>query len=477
MNITLFFSFFLFLGTFASSFGSNTHKLINTGRCSDTHGCSTAGTRDACTSWATDYFGKAMSAKNSINDNVPEGCYVFHTTQVWFNDGSKNVTDCTSSRSCLCECGAAPAPPSPPPPSPPPSPSPTGKEYHVITSGVCGALNGCTAAESVADCGTWGSHVAEVKNASVSSSVNAAPLGCYLYGETGKLWFNDGTKATTSCSTDRKCLCQCSPAVDVAFYDDKGASSRGKVNIWEVLNYRSDIRAHNFSADEVRRFLHVENYDVIFFPGGGGGTEEKTIGSAGQLAVKDFLARGGGYVGVCAGAYLALDALKIAPFKNLHKYYGNRGDGNCSLALSPGSGLSQFGVGNNSLATTPIFYGGGPVMEASSVQHPNVSDPRIHALFTRPVPWRVEKKPPYPSNASDYKMGIGLAAVVSATYAGKGTVVVVGPHPETDEMDFPHRHGPPAVKGGVRATLLQSFVRYAAAAQPQQSRLVKPLLV
>eukprot|EP00666_Eupelagonemidae_sp_cell4sb_P011009 gene11009-8415_t len=52
------------------------------------------------------------------------------------------------------------------------------------------------------------------------------------------------------------------------------------------------------------------------------------------------------HVGICAGAYLALDALKIAPYKNLKKYYGDRGDGNCSLTLSTGSGLEQYWGGS-----------------------------------------------------------------------------------------------------------------------------------
>ena len=41
------------------------------------------------------------------------------------------------------------------------------------------------------------------------------------------------------------------------------------------------------------------------FPGGGGTTQAKALQQAGCAAVEQFVANGGGYVGTCAGAYLA----------------------------------------------------------------------------------------------------------------------------------------------------------------------------
>ena len=46
--------------------------------------------------------------------------------------------------------------------------------------------------------------------------------------------------------------------------------------------------------------------DVAVFMGGSGSTQGKALGDAGKAAVKEFVRGGGGYVGVCAGAYLAL---------------------------------------------------------------------------------------------------------------------------------------------------------------------------
>jgi putative intracellular protease/amidase len=243
-------------------------------------------------------------------------------------------------------------------------------EYHTITSGACGQLNGCASASDEAECKAWGAHIAQANSTQVKEAINPAPLGCYLFKESHQLWFNSGAhEKSTACTTDRKCVCRCAPGIDVAMYHDEGASSRGKANIFHVLNYEPGMRVHNFSADEVARFLHADMYDVVFFPGGGGSTEQKAIGDAGDAAIKAFLAAGGGYVGVCAGAYLALDHLKLAPFRNLPKKYGDRGDGNCSLSLTAGSGLASF-VDNATLRDEPVFYGGGhSTAQHSTAQH------------------------------------------------------------------------------------------------------------
>eukprot|EP01047_Picozoa_sp_COSAG01_P008414 COSAG01_NODE_332_length_18712_cov_41.424358_13_plen_75_part_00 len=48
----------------------------------------------------------------------------------------------------------------------------------------------------------------------------------------------------------------------------------------------------------------------------------------------------------------------------------------------------------------------------------------------------------------------------SNLYRGGG-VVVSGPHPETDQLDFPDRDGPPSDPRSVEARLLQAYVRHA----------------
>lgn len=67
----------------------------------------------------------------------------------------------------------------------------------------------------------------------------------------------------------------------------------------------------------------LADQDVVVFMGGSGTQQGKALGDAGKAAVKEFVARGGGYVGVCAGAYLALQGedqfhkLRIVAGRNL----------------------------------------------------------------------------------------------------------------------------------------------------------------
>jgi len=67
----------------------------------------------------------------------------------------------------------------------------------------------------------------------------------------------------------------------------------------------------------------LADQDVVVFMGGSGTQQGKALGDAGKVAVKEFVARGGGYVGVCAGAYLALQGedqfhkLRIVAGRNL----------------------------------------------------------------------------------------------------------------------------------------------------------------
>jgi len=52
------------------------------------------------------------------------------------------------------------------------------------------------------------------------------------------------------------------------------------------------------------RELNIENFDLVLFPGGSATKQFNHIGSEGVQAVREFVESGGGYVGICAGAFL-----------------------------------------------------------------------------------------------------------------------------------------------------------------------------
>lgn len=60
---------------------------------------------------------------------------------------------------------------------------------------------------------------------------------------------------------------------------------------------------HFIGEEEVRPEI-LNQFDVVLFPGGSGSKQAAAIGKKGREVVKDFVRGGGGYLGVCAGAYL-----------------------------------------------------------------------------------------------------------------------------------------------------------------------------
>ncbi len=71
--------------------------------------------------------------------------------------------------------------------------------------------------------------------------------------------------------------------------------------------------------------------DVVVFMGGSGTAQGRALGDVGKAAVKEFVQRGGGYIGVCAGAYLALQGedefhkLRLVAGRNLTGDFWQRG--------------------------------------------------------------------------------------------------------------------------------------------------------
>lgn len=56
--------------------------------------------------------------------------------------------------------------------------------------------------------------------------------------------------------------------------------------------------------------LSTENYDCLLIPGGYVPNYSKALGSIGREAIRAFVRKGGGYVGICAGAFLATSCAK-----------------------------------------------------------------------------------------------------------------------------------------------------------------------
>lgn len=94
--------------------------------------------------------------------------------------------------------------------------------------------------------------------------------------------------------------------------------------LWGLICYRTftslGIDFELVRAVEIGGGKLAEGFDVIFVPGGWARDKMAALGENGGEAIKEFVRRGGGYLGFCGGAGLALsheNGLGLAPFGRL----------------------------------------------------------------------------------------------------------------------------------------------------------------
>ncbi len=161
----------------------------------------------------------------------------------------------------------------------------------------------------------------------------------------------------------------------------------------------------------------LADYDVLIMPGGSGSSQAKHLGESGREAIKSFVDGGGGYVGICAGAYLASSqyewSLGLINARVWDRVHWARGTGVVGLEVSS--------AGARVLETPPgplnVYYGQGPML----VPHDDPDLPGYEVLAT--YAGEVAKKGA-PKNAM-----VGLHAIVRSVY-GEGRVICFSPHPE-----------------------------------------------
>jgi glutamine amidotransferase-like uncharacterized protein len=151
----------------------------------------------------------------------------------------------------------------------------------------------------------------------------------------------------------------------------------------------------------------LAGYDVLAMPGGADGDYYVYSGSISATAIKNFVSSGHGYLGICAGAYSGVKAVKgyynawgVAPNVIATRPWV---EGEVPIKIEP-AGQALFGYGG----TITMAHYNGPAMFSSGAD--------IVTFAT------------YADNSCNSK---GLGAIVGDFY-GQGRSVIVGPHPELD---------------------------------------------
>ena len=94
-----------------------------------------------------------------------------------------------------------------------------------------------------------------------------------------------------------------------AVYIDDGCWDAGLIAFEKFLEFKN-IEYDFINAESVRNgYLTNEKYAFIFISGGDANVYFNNLGMRGINKIRNFVAKGGAYLGICAGAYLASDSV------------------------------------------------------------------------------------------------------------------------------------------------------------------------
>ncbi|MDP6445242.1 MAG: succinylglutamate desuccinylase/aspartoacylase family protein [Pirellulaceae bacterium] len=224
--------------------------------------------------------------------------------------------------------------------------------------------------------------------------------------------------------TDRLAPASAPGVTRIALFDDAGAN---EAKVLKVIDDRPDsIVCHVGGVDMKPQVL--EQFDVVVFPGGSGSKQGAAIGAKRRGHVRDFAERGGGVVGICAGAYLcsshytwSLDLMNAAVFNKSFEIPGKgrksmwfRGPATDVDVEVTSRGATVLGV----KGLSSVRYQNGPILSPGD-------DPDLPTF--EPLAFFRSENGIYEPQKNTM---IDTPAVVAAQY-GLGRVLAISPHFES----------------------------------------------
>ncbi len=203
--------------------------------------------------------------------------------------------------------------------------------------------------------------------------------------------------------------------VRVGIYDFGAEGGAGPANLEKCLGTGA-FEVRRLKAADIREGT-LSSCDVLLVPGGSGSAQAKELEAAGCEAVRKFVDGGGGYVGFCAGAYLASShypwSLGILDAKVIDTEHWARGTGVVKIRLTK-EGRRLMGTKDE---WVEIEYAQGPLLGPGGKAE--LSDFETLATYET----EIAKK-----GAPEGVMK-GTVAVAAGSF-GRGRVFCFSPHPE-----------------------------------------------
>ena len=171
----------------------------------------------------------------------------------------------------------------------------------------------------------------------------------------------------------------------------------------------------------------LRHFNVVLFPGGSSTRQGESLGNVDRNRVRQFIEQGGGYVGICAGAFLATtdwpNSLSILDAKT-YSHQWKRGRGVVRMELTP-QGRQILGVDR---LWCDVRYHNGPILVPA--QRKDLPDYQPLAIFRSEV-----------AEYGPKGIMVGTPAIVAGQF-GRGRVLCFSPHPEaTKGLEEMVRHG------------------------------------
>ncbi len=203
--------------------------------------------------------------------------------------------------------------------------------------------------------------------------------------------------------------------VRVAIFEGTGAPESGIANVCARVEGLTGATLDRLKPEQIAAGA-LQGYDVVIFSGGSGSAQAKSLGDQGRERVREFVRNGGGYVGICAGAYLACS--------NFSWGLGILNASTVSSKWMRGSGFVEMEVtvdGKPILGPVDgvflVRYNNGPILKPGDRADLPAYKPL--ALFRTEVA----------KNGTPVGVMVDSPAQAAASF-GRGRVFVSSPHPE-----------------------------------------------
>ena len=214
----------------------------------------------------------------------------------------------------------------------------------------------------------------------------------------------------------------------VAIYNGPGTGDGIGLKLEKILRSRPGVLVRLVGPPEVAGGVLARQFDAVIFGGGSGKGQAGGIGDAGRKAVREFVKGGGGYLGICGGAYLATSeyewGLKIIDARTVDRKHWKRGKGKVKMELTKLGNATLGGPG----PVVDIIYANGPLLGPCG--RDDLDDYEVLARFRTEI------------NENKAPKGVMLnsPAMILGRF-GSGKVILFSPHPEKTEAlhGFIHR--------------------------------------